>query len=637
MELVNRKILLYQAGRSQKIYQVDLYQIEGDRYLVNFRYGRRGKQLKEGSKTVDPVTRQKAERIFNQLVSSKLASGYRDVSEESNIEYIAPTPSPPPRQQLSSSEDPRHQAILNRLADRSDRKWPLDRVIWRAGELKISEATPYLIALLGTGTDLRDYSILWALGWCGDRNAIAEIGKFVNSTSASESVRRIAWEASFKLSDERERERMQEAKLAELPEELRDVAQSHDSERFARSLRSYLDSSDYRRFSVLDRIYQLNNHTVRPALLETVKTAPFRPNYFQPLRHIFKMAEYRHDGEIFGILSHRFDTESGSFNNYKTEWEWDAVKRRYRRKGKRRYEQELKKDRPNRAYSEQTRDYFRRRVWRTLKTLGEESDRAYILLATSILLQYSDEQGRRPQQTSIRRYNSTTRRYDRITIHYDRFAHLQIFNHILYANSPRYIPHFKAWQLREGYQPDSFLPNIKEEAFPELWRQHPEAILKLLLESRCHPVHQFAIKEMRDCQNYWQQLTEENMIQLLAKSYTETVQFAFELASDRYRENNPQLNLVLALANCILPEARSQAYQWIEQQREIFLRSGEFVVALMTSAQSETRAFIRRLLSSSILNPETIQLLIRQILAFLLACDREMTEANLVTEIGEIL
>lgn len=644
MEQVNRKTLLYQAGRSEKIYQVDLCRMDGDRYLVNFRYGRRGKQLKEGSKTVDPVTLQQAERIFNQLISSKLASGYRDVSEETNLEYSTPPPQPeasstPRRSPSSNSGDPRHQAILNRLAARDDGKWPLDRAIWRAGELKIAEAVPDLISLLGTDTELRDYSIVWSLGWCGNAIAIAEVRKLLNSAATPDFVRRIAWEALFKLSNEREREQMQAAKLRELPEELREIAENNDADKFARSLQTYLDSSDYRRFAVLDTIYQVNNNTVRPALLATIKIAPLRPNYFKPLRHIFKMAEYRQDEEVFGILAHRFDTESGTFNNYYcVNWQWDSVNRQYRSTGKQRlYEQELKKDRSTRAYSKQTRDYLRRRVWRTLKTLGEEGDRAYIDLATQTLLQYSDAEGTYPQNQTFNRYNSTTRRYDSITTYWDRFAHLQVFNHLLYENSPRYIPYLKAWQLREGYEAGSFLPNIREEAFPQLWRQHPDALLKLLLESYCHPVHQFAIKEIRDCRHYWQQLTEENLIQLLKQSYPETVQFAFELAGDRYNENNPQLDLVLALANCILPEARSQSYRWIEQERDIFLRSGQFVVELMTSSQSETRSFIRRLLSSTLLNPETIQVLVGQVIAFFLACDRETTDSNILREAGETL
>lgn len=49
MELIRRTTLVYQAGSSEKVYEVDLCRTGQDRYLVNFRYGRRGATLNEGS------------------------------------------------------------------------------------------------------------------------------------------------------------------------------------------------------------------------------------------------------------------------------------------------------------------------------------------------------------------------------------------------------------------------------------------------------------------------------------------------------------------------------------------------------------------------------------------------------------
>ena len=41
VKLAKRVSLHYQAGNSDKVYEVDLCQIAEDKYLVNFRYGRR--------------------------------------------------------------------------------------------------------------------------------------------------------------------------------------------------------------------------------------------------------------------------------------------------------------------------------------------------------------------------------------------------------------------------------------------------------------------------------------------------------------------------------------------------------------------------------------------------------------------
>lgn len=50
MKLIQRTTLIYQEGNSDKVYEVDLCQTGEDLYVVNFRYGRRGTNLKEGVK-----------------------------------------------------------------------------------------------------------------------------------------------------------------------------------------------------------------------------------------------------------------------------------------------------------------------------------------------------------------------------------------------------------------------------------------------------------------------------------------------------------------------------------------------------------------------------------------------------------
>lgn len=146
MQLIKRTTLHYQEGTSDKVYEVDLCLVGADRYVVNFRYGRRGATLKEGVKTEQPVTLDQAEKAFDKLVSEKTKKGYQDVSNTG----VAETPAP----KKAKSSDPnkaRKTAILNRLAEQEEENWPLERVIWRTGELKIKEAVPALLELIGTG------------------------------------------------------------------------------------------------------------------------------------------------------------------------------------------------------------------------------------------------------------------------------------------------------------------------------------------------------------------------------------------------------------------------------------------------------------------------------------------------------
>src|SRR6185503_15663422 len=77
MILVKQTLLVFREGSSDKVYEVDLCDVGQDRYVVNFRYGRRGTILKEGTKTSKAVTLAEAERAFKALVASKLKKGYR--------------------------------------------------------------------------------------------------------------------------------------------------------------------------------------------------------------------------------------------------------------------------------------------------------------------------------------------------------------------------------------------------------------------------------------------------------------------------------------------------------------------------------------------------------------------------------
>ena len=149
------------------------------------------------------------------------------------------------------------------------------------------------------------------------------------------------------------------------------------------------------------------------------------------------------------------------------------------------------------------------------------------------------------------------------------------------------------------------------------------------------PVHQFAVKALKENSEYCDRLDLPKLIQLLNTTYEITAEFTFNLAQNKYNPQLPDRELVLAVANCILNTAREQAYQWIEAQREYFFSSSDFIADLVTSNHADTRAFARRLLSSSILNESTAQVLIARIISALLNMDAAQTE--MVREVSQTL
>ncbi len=638
MKLIEKTTLHYQQGSSDKVYEVDLCEITPGSYVVNFRYGKRGANLKEGTKTTKAVTLVKAQQAFDKLVAEKTKKGYQD---------IAATPTPKKSVKSTLDKQARKQAILHRLEDNAPSTWKLSRAIWRAGELKISEATPLLIKLIGTGEPLTDYCIAWALGWCGGEDAISSLRKLYDNTQTPEFVKRIAWEALFKLSDDKAKTALQAKIIELLPSTLQNLINQGSSPAIATELETYLQNCQAQDYVILEQMYQIDNQYTRPVLLHILRTAPFKPNYFQRLRHIFKMAEYRHDAEVFSIFAYRLEQEQHMFPS--RAWEvnlptgeyfsrygyyYDQKIGRLCPTNKDEIKEELKSSTSKLAYSSQTCMYLRRRVWRTLKQLGEENNPEYVNMAASILLQYSDTDAQPIKHSEFFIYDNDYGRV--IKAVYDSYAGYLTFNHILYENSGRYkLTHnSQAWRCQSGYKPGTTEPDIREEAFPELWEQHPQTLLKLLLASACKPVHHFAVKIIKTCQQFCQSIEIDTIIQLINKPYEITAQFAFELAQQKYNPQQPNTELLLALANCPSEPARNQAYQWIKAQIEYFLTDSYFIANLITSPHQDTRQFSRKLINSIIIQDKIAKILIGRIIAQLITGE---TDGEIVQEIGETL
>lgn len=76
MTNANLNISLYfSEGTSNKEYHAQLL-AEGDGYVVNFQYGRRGSALKAGTKTAAPLPYDKACAVYDKLVAEKVSKGY---------------------------------------------------------------------------------------------------------------------------------------------------------------------------------------------------------------------------------------------------------------------------------------------------------------------------------------------------------------------------------------------------------------------------------------------------------------------------------------------------------------------------------------------------------------------------------
>jgi predicted DNA-binding WGR domain protein len=76
MNIIRKELFRFKDSKTDKVYELEL--VEGrNEYFVNYRYGKTGGKLREGTKTKTRVAKKKAQNIFDALVKEKIRKGYR--------------------------------------------------------------------------------------------------------------------------------------------------------------------------------------------------------------------------------------------------------------------------------------------------------------------------------------------------------------------------------------------------------------------------------------------------------------------------------------------------------------------------------------------------------------------------------
>lgn len=343
MKLVRQVVLGLREGTSDKVYEIDLCELGPDRFVVNFRFGRRGTRLQDGSKTPLPVGRADAERIFDALAREKRAKGYREGAPPAAAE-------PPPR--FEDVEDPRARRVLAGLHGPD-----LDRWIWRAGELRVRAAVPRLVELLAGATTRRAWRVCRALLRCGDAAALPALYGQWESSGAPPHLRSMAGHAILACSPPDAVERFRRRVAAGLPDGALDALEGAAPDALADRL-----AADP---GLADLLYQCADDRHRAGVLALAAALPLRHPEFLAVRRWFQAAEARGDGEVWGTLAHRMEVTRS------------AVSRVMRRRA----------GGVAGAWSTATRRWFRRRTWRTLLRLGGAgASSEYVSLASGLLV-----------------------------------------------------------------------------------------------------------------------------------------------------------------------------------------------------------------------------------------------------------
>lgn len=642
MRLVDKARLAFQEGTSDKVYEVDLCEVGEGEFVVNFRYGRRGQPLREGTKTKFPVREEKARQIFTELVDSKLKKGYEHTAEKDDAaEEEAADPG-------HAGLNARGSAVVAALGRTEDPR--LNRWIWRAGELRLRGAEPALLALVTDDVDaMRGTCLAFALGRCGTQAALP---KLESLQLMGEHTERMAREAQRALLDDAQREAFVQEQIGRLPSHLKEAATggdfgdalvNHFRERlqgiptqsprsawggYQYNWRNWIKKNARALFEsteVLETLYLIDSPQVRPALLHQLRTAPVVPGYYLRMRRIFKAAEFRLDGEVYGILARRFAKAATGF--WRPPGDWKRVNGNY-----------VYVPKPGgvsgptctKALGRNTKSYLRRRAWRTLQRLGEVGDPSYVPMAMGILLAFSDADAQQPWVYG--------QRWKAVPIQYDAFTDYYAFNQILHRNSPRYAPMASLrFKCVPPFTPGGEVPTKREEAFPELWEQAPRSLWELLQKSTCQPVHEFAAKALAACPEFLATLEIEELIALLHSPYPMTCQLGLTAVQQTVPRHETPDELLLTLLDCALESARAEAWERLAAMRERVLADSQLIAAVVTSRYADTREYARAFLKDADLSEEAARVVVGRLMALLEGMQHAQTEvaADVVRTLSE--
>jgi hypothetical protein len=609
VRVIEQSRLWFREGTSDKVFEIDLVEVATNQYVVNFRHGRRGTALKDGTKTALPLSLDRARVIFGRLVDEKKAGGYQTGAPPA---AAPPTPSTPPISASGGGSAPpsgggpyrgggggpidpygrkKKDAILAILRAGPGVGAEIGRAVWHAGDMDLTEAEPHLLALFDKSVPKhlkKNAATRWwhtvasAFVRCGTRASLPRLERVLAEPGYDVHVKDIVRVAIARIDPTRGVELARSRLPATLIKAL-DAGSAHE---LAIATEKLIGENPTGARSAINALFLLNSPLARPAILAAARVSRLENAEAQIVRLVFRMAEVTRDGELYVRVARRIDDYTGGRPR------WDG--RAYR----------------SGPFGELTRQYFRRRTARVLRRLARANSPDYAQMASSWLLGYTDEDaGRVFQGTMSREW-------------YDAFAKHHTLNDIIYGRSPRYHRAGygrSAWKCINRYRPGSPAPSQREERYPKLWDAAPEALWRLVAGARAAIVIEFATKALRSNRAYIDGLDDATVARVLGLGHPLAQRFVFDMIQHR------PMNAMLArgaLSSQIV-EAHAWVLRWVTANPDATAADPDLVALLVTGRTQQVRDAASSLLAGRTLAANVARSAAHRSLAILLALDGE--------------
>jgi hypothetical protein len=690
MRLIRQSILFFQEGNSDKVYETDLCDVGNDKYVVNFRYGRRGSNLKEGSKTPVPVSLQEAEKIYNDVVNEKTAKGYTGAPgvaakplDENFLSAISL-----PSVNIAAIPEGKTKSILQRLdseltSTRPTRKhrWKFSRVIWKAGEYKIAEAVPYLVKLFTKGDLLHQYCCTWSLIKCGGSETIPAL-QAIYENHPSPLIKRLCMAGLLQQHTGEAKDELVAQAARTLPQTIREAFQQKD----LRSLSSLClqQFPEHTNPNWHEQLYLLSTAVkwIRPAVKSMLLQLPFAPGTFNEIRAVYKLAEMLDDFEISGLLTCRFEIEPEFFSsklatkNLNRKIYISAIEE-YINPNK-----ELKQKNSRLAYSQKTRWYLHKRIDRRLRMFAENNSTDYVRLATGILVNYKRERDVQDAFTTSS-YQWMNGRYQDVERRFPSNARAIFLHQLLNSGNPQMrLTRNRIWELVSpatavrrsptqgndsgggigGFikkitglfsgkkqiappvpdpaipmptiQPGSFAPHLY------LWDQLPQAYVQLLIEAEADEVLKFAAKQLANhpaFKEIKEKLDTDTLIKLVRSRFDIPANLGYKIILERFSKETASAELIVAMLGSVSSDARSKAKEWAEANSRTLLSDAGFITGILFTPFADIRSWGKELIRNNTLSSVLKQAVTGKVIAEMMNADPQSTDNTLLNDVSDTL
>jgi predicted DNA-binding WGR domain protein len=572
LKIQQQKTLYFTEGKSDKVYEVDLCESGSNLYVVNFRYGRRGSTLREGTKTIFPVAYEEAMKIYNKLVESKKKKGY---SESGSV--IVPLES------NSERKDTILKYLKQALEGTYSRNWKVSKIIMRAAELNISEAIPFLIHFVKSTDKFEQYAAIYALTVLEDTTQIDLVYSVFENLRYDDKVGRIAAIYCLQHGSSHTVDKLIGEIVGSFPLELSQHVK-HPKLFYAAFKDYYLKDTDINPSVLyLAYLYTYIQKEGKDTFYNFIRNIPLKVNTFKSFRYIYRASYLLGDFHFFGLVSKKMGVSSPGYTSsyiYSGQ-NWVSVNT------------EKKKENPSIAFSAKTKKYFNKATYGLVYKLGKTDIDGYLDYAVAMLVALDDKSDRSAYNVQYNYiYNSEERRYiteKRIFPKYHEFTALM---YVVYGNSSKLNRNNSKW----FYSEDIKLEELeRSEILPEVWNVNPNKVLYILSHAKSEEAVFFALRIIKENQHFLESISLDTLKGLISHYHPRVLDIILEVIEDKYKSQQPEDAILLALLSSKNPRAITFAIKELNKYECDYFTREEFIASLLLTGSLEVVAYLNSL------------------------------------------